>query len=388
MLLNQDLIQEIRGWLFGKALPFWAEAGVDRDFGGFIEDLSFDGSDAGLPHKRVRVTCRQIYAFSHAKLLGWADGAALIDDGADYLVTRAWQGEDRGFARLLERDGSVSDPTADLYEQAFALFAFAYAFQATQNRDYLQWAHKTLDFIEAHLRDREGEGFWHNAARSGHRQQNPHMHLTEACLAAYDASGDQRFSDTGKDLIALFESRFCNPETGVLTEFFEPDWSAANGEKGRIVEPGHQFEWAWILQNARVRFGAGRAEIISTLTGHAEKHSLNPKTGAVMNSIDIAGRPLDAGSRSWPNTERIKAAIALYELSGDNPAPVVEETSRLLLDRYLSSAPGGFDIPEGAWIDAFDADAKPVSERIPASILYHMLLAFSEVLRLQDSASA
>ena len=388
MLFDQDLIREICDWLFGKALPFWAEAGVDRRFGGFIEELSFDGSDAGLPHKRVRVTCRQVYAFSHAKLLGWTDGAMLIDSGADYLTTRAWQGEDKGFARLLNRDGSVLDPIADLYEHAFAIFAFAYAYKATQNSDYLQWAHKTLDFIEAHLRDHDGEGFWHNAERSGHRQQNPHMHLTEACLAAYDASGDQRFSETGKDLIALFENRFCDPETGVLTEFFEPDWSAAKGEKGRIVEPGHHFEWAWILQNTRARFGAGRAETIGALAGYAEKHGLNPKTGAVMNSIDIAGRPLDAGSRSWPNTERIKAAIALYELSGDDPARVVEETSRLLLDRYLSSTPGGFAIPEGAWIDAFDGDARPVSERIPASILYHMLLAFSEVLRVQDGAAA
>lgn len=388
MLFDENLIQEIRGWLFGKALPFWAEAGVDREYGGFIEALDFDGSDAGLPHKRVRVTCRQLYAFSYARLLGWTDGAALIDDGADYLVAKAWQGDDMGFARLLNRDGSVADSTADLYEHAFALFAFSYAYKATRNPEYLQWAYKTLDFIEAHLRDREGEGFWHNATRSGHRQQNPHMHLTEAGIAAYDASGDARFSDLGRELVALFETRFCDPETGVLTEFFEPDWSAAKGDKGRITEPGHQLEWAWILQNARARFGAGRAETIGALVGHAERHGLNAATGAVMNSIDARGRPIDAGSRSWPNAERIKAAVALYELNREPPAKVVEETSRLLLDRYLSSAPGIIDIPEGAWIDAFDGDAKPVSERIPASILYHMLLAFSEVLRVHDDAAA
>ena len=388
MMFDPELTQDIRDWLFGKALPFWVEAGVDRQYGGFIEELDFDGSDAELPHKRVRVTCRQIYAFSHASLLGWRDGAHLVDDGAEYLLDKAWQGEDKGFARRLARDGAVLDPTADLYEQAFALFAFAYAYKATQNADYLQWAHKTLDFVETHLRDRDGEGFWHNSTRSGHRQQNPHMHLTEACLAAHDASGDARFSDLGKELVALFERRFLNPETGVLTEFYERDWSVAAGEKGRIVEPGHQLEWAWILQNARARFGAGRAEPIRRLVNHAEAHGINPGTGAMMNSITPDGRPIDAGSRSWPSTERIKAAVALYELGGDDPTKVVEETSRLLLDRYLSSAPGIIEIPEGAWIDAFDGEGKPVSERIPASILYHILLAFAEVLRLQGNTAA
>ena len=387
MLFDPDLIKDIRDWLFTKSLPFWVEAGVDRKFGGFVEELDFDGSDAGLPYKRVRVTCRQIYAFSHASLLGWTDGAHLIDYGAQYLVDKAWQGGDAGFAFRLARSGEVSDPTADLYEQAFTIFAFAYAYKATQNTDYLQWAHKTLDFVEKHLRDRDGEGFWHNSRRAGHRQQNPHMHLTEACLAAYDASGDARFSGLAKELIALFERRFCDPATGFLREFFEADWSPAKGDEGRIVEPGHQYEWAWILQNARAGIGAGRAETIRALVSCAETHGLNPATGAIMNRIDIDGRPLDAGSRSWPNTERIKAAIALYELGGGDPAAVVEKTSRLLLKRYLSSAPGLIDIPEGAWIDAFDGVGEPIAERIPASILYHVLLAFAEVLRLQENAA-
>lgn len=388
MLLDPTLTAQIRDWLFSKALPFWAEAGVDRRFGGFIEELDFSGADAALPHKRVRVTCRQIYAFSQASLLGWTHGAHLIDDGAAYLVDKAWQGEDGGFARTLARNGTVADPTADLYEQAFALFAFAYAYKATGNADYAQWAHKTMDFIEAHLRDADGEGFWHASDRAGHRQQNPHMHLAEACLAGFDATGEARFAERGREVIALFENRFFDRKTGVLHEFFKRDWSVAEGEDGRIVEPGHQLEWAWLLQNAHARLGAGRAQPVRALIGYAERRGVNPKTGAVMNRIDRDGAPIDAGSRSWPNTERIKAALALYELDGEDPSPVVEKTARLLFERYLRSAPGLIEIPQGAWIDAFDGEGRPVSERIPASILYHLTLAFAEVLRLEEASAA
>ncbi len=42
-------------------------------------------------------------------------------------------------------------------------------------------------------------------------------------------------------------SHFIDAETGGLREFFKADWTPYDGEKGRIMEPGHQFEWAWLL---------------------------------------------------------------------------------------------------------------------------------------------
>jgi mannose-6-phosphate isomerase len=38
-----------------------------------------------------------------------------------------------------------------------------------------------------------------------------------------------------------------HPETGSLREFFDGDWNPLASDEGRIVEPGHQFEWAWLL---------------------------------------------------------------------------------------------------------------------------------------------
>jgi mannose/cellobiose epimerase-like protein (N-acyl-D-glucosamine 2-epimerase family) len=44
--------------------------------------------------------------------------------------------------------------------------------------------------------------------------------------------------------------------------------------------------------------------------------------------------------------------------------------------------------PDGAWIDAFDADARPTVSTVPASTLYHVFLAFAEVLRLAPKLTA
>lgn len=50
----------------------------------------------------------------------------------------------------------------------------------------------------------------------------------------------------------------------------------------------------------------------------------------------------------------------------------------LLMDRYLAHT------PRGAWIDAFDAEGNSIVKTIPASTLYHVFLAFAEVLRVSD----
>ena len=65
--------------MFESALPLWGDAGLDRKRGGFLEELGLDGRPTAASFKRTRVTARQIYAFSHASLLGWGPGDALAE---------------------------------------------------------------------------------------------------------------------------------------------------------------------------------------------------------------------------------------------------------------------------------------------------------------------
>ncbi len=54
----------------------------------------------------------------------------------------------------------------------------------------------------------------------------------------------------------------------------------------------------------------------------------------------------------------------------------------LLFSKYLAVE------PRGAWMDQFDGDGRPIAKAVPASILYHFFLCFSEVLRLEPRLSA
>ena len=368
----------IRSWLFETALPLWAERGVDRENGGFVERLTLNGADAEIAFKRTRVTARQVYVFSHAATLGWERGNELASHGVDCLMQRAWQGPDKGFARTLTRTGELLDATPDLYDHAFVLFAFALRHRATRDAASLAWMHTTLDYIEAHMRHPGGLGYWHAIPAKGWRQQNPHMHLTEACLAAFEATGETRFADTAAQLIDLFRTRFFDLRSETLAEYFTDDWSRAPGEDGRVVEPGHQMEWTWILNAARKLLGIDTLSEMRALVGFAERYGVDPASAAVYNSVRDDGAPLDRGSRTWPNTERMKAAIAVWELDGVDPWPVIGSTWQLLSRRYLATEPAGL------WSDAFDADGHGTERTVPASTLYHIFLAFAEVLRISE----
>jgi len=366
--------------MFRAALPWWAANGLDLTNGGYVEQMTMDGRDAAVPFKRTRVTARQIYVFSHAHILGFKKGLDLAKHGVEFLVSKTWLGPDKGFARRLTREGAVLDPTPDLYDLAFVLFAFSWFYRASKDKAARDWMHRTTDFIETHLRRPEGEGFNHQLPPAGWRQQNPHMHLTEACLAAYEATGEERFAGLVRELADLFETRFFDARTGTLAEYFTDTLKRAPGEEGRITEPGHQFEWAWILNSCRKLLRLDLGDTIRASAAFAEKHGIDQESCATFNQVRDDGTPIDKGSRTWPNTERIKAALALYELDGTDPSPVVRTSGSLLLERYLANT------PHGTWVDAFDASGKPVVDTIPASTLYHVFLAFAEVLRVSDAA--
>lgn len=366
---------EVRRWLFEEAAPFWARVGLDTAQGGYHETLDFAGAPGVSGIKRVRVVARQIYVYSHAEMLGFADGTRVADHGMRFLTAQAWQGAG-GWARVLAPDGAVRDATPDLYDHAFVLFALAWRFRATGDEEARRFAFQTLDVIDARFRHLGGEGFWNALPPEGPRQQNPHMHLLEASLAAFEAFGDERFATLANELTALFERRLFDPVTGTLAEFFNDDWSRAPGDVGRRVEPGHHFEWAWILNDRQRLLGGDMTPHIKALVDFAERHGIS-SAGFTVDAVRDDGAVVEGGSRTWPNTERIKGHLALFERTGRDPSAPVAQATRLLLDRY-------FDVPvRGGWMDRFDADGQGIAKDMPTSTFYHVFLAFAELLRLE-----
>ena len=361
-----------RGWMFGQALPFWAGTGKDAPGLGVHEALRLDGSPAGLPFKRMRVQARQLYAFSHAALLGWAPGRAVADDVYGFM-TRHGARADGAWARRLHPDGVVLDGAADLYDLAFVLFALAWYARLTRSEAPLAQARRTLDWIAHHMP--HPPAGYHNALpwEDGPRQQNPHMHLLEAVLALHETSGDPYYADHARGLVALFRRHLFDPATGTLGEFFAPDWTPAPGNAGTHIEPGHHLEWAWLLdQHERLTGDEAGAEI-ALLYDFALRHGVDPATGLVWDAVGRDGAPRLRSFRLWPQTEALKAHVALARRGDADALARVAPTVRAIGARFLQGC-----VP-GAWTDQLDAAGAPASRAIPTSSFYHVFMAYAEL---------
>jgi mannose/cellobiose epimerase-like protein (N-acyl-D-glucosamine 2-epimerase family) len=373
------LPSDARQWLVDTALPFWGTIGVDHEQGGFVERLQWDGAPDLAADKRVRVQARQIYVFSHASLLGLMPaGAVVAGQGYDFLMRHACpDGVAKGFVRSLSREGSVRDATRDTYDHAFILFAFSWYYRATRNDDVRAAIMATGDAIWRLLRHPGGHGFVVDTKVGDALHQNPHMHLFEAVLAAHEATGEPVFLDRAHELFALFRDRMFDPELGVLREYYDGDWRPAPGDAGRIVEPGHHCEWVWLLKRYADRIGEPLCPEASRLQDFADRHG-RPDGNLLCDELWIDGSVKKAHTRSWPQTEALKARIALAEIDGTMPAPTAEAIAGALFDDFL-----GKPLP-GAWIDWIDADGRPLVDAIPASTLYHVFLGLSEYLRSES----
>lgn len=364
---------QLCSWLCDAAYPLWSTAGVDPA-GGFHERLDQNGRPLAEP-RRSRVNPRQAYCFAMAPSLGWrGDSARLITHALDYFVAR-YQRTDGLFRTLVAADGSPLDDRALLYDQAFALLAFNVAGAGGVSRGERERQSLELHSLVMKYMKREGQGFESGVPASLPLQSNPHMHLFEAALAGCEVCSEGSLWKPLSDQLAeLALTKFVDPQTGALREFFDENWNPAPGTPGRIVEPGHQFEWAWLLLRwggaKHVRARAAALKLIDI----GETHGV--RNGLATNSLLDDFSPHDAGARLWPQTERLKAAAIAARLTGEARYLSMAVAAADGLLRYL-------DCPTpGLWYDRIDAQGNLVDEPAPASSFYHLVAAIAEISAL------
>ncbi len=362
-----------RAWLFDHALPFWAGPGHDGTAA--REHLRLDGSPADVGFTRMRVQARQIYVFSQAALLGWPQGEALARRGHDF-ISRRGERPQGGWARRLSPAGEVLDDAIDLYDQAFVLFALAWLHRLTGAPEVAAQARRTTDWITGHMRAPHG-GF-HNVipVDDAPRQQNPHMHLLEAMLALHESTGEPAYVAVAHELAALFKRHLLDPATGTLGEFFAPDWSPAAGAAGDHVEPGHHYEWVWLLDRYERLTGASATTEIERLYRFAVRHGADPRNGLVIDVVGRDGAVRQASARLWPQTEALKAHAVMARRGEAGADARATQAARNLLTRFFR---GG---PAGAWTDQLDARGEATADKIPTSSFYHVMMGFTELDRL------
>lgn len=377
LMLTREIIEaqnRSRAWLFDDAAPLWSTVGV-LDDGMFAEKIHLDGRAAVELPRRLRVQARQIYSFCAIGQLGWSGPWREIVSRALDNVLHNGRREDGLFVHLFDPSGIVSDTSLDLYDHAFGLFALAHAGTALGRPDALLAANQIFAEMSKSWERPEG-GYWEGVKTPcPPYRQNPHMHMFEATRANYAASGDPLWRDAADRLRGLFERHFRDPASGAVTEFFAVDWSRLADETGAIVEPGHCLEWAWLFDENYDDDGA--KAIADGLISFARRYGICDRRGVAINEVMLDGSIKDADARLWPQTERLKAAVARYKRTRE-PAEADEIVSAYLgLELYFDTA------TRGLWYDRMKIDGSFIEEAAPASSFYHIVCSIVELLSLK-----
>ena len=374
------LSRRLDDWLDVSALPLWWSLGADHQWGGYHDCLSLTGRPVVGP-RRARVQMRQVYVYAAAGASGW-NGPWLqaMEHGLAFFEGR-FRRSDGLFRSAVNDRGAPIDDAAMLYDQAFALLGWATGARVTLRPDFEAKATELLAVIRSERRCPAG-GFFESGERTN--QSNPHMHMLEAALAWMEAGGGPAWEAFAREIVDLALSRFVDAERGYVREFFDRQWRPAPGEMGRLVEPGHQFEWAWLLGRWSKLVGDPTALETAIALFQNGVSGVDPHRGVAVDALNDDLQVRSSQARLWPQTERLKAALLLAELDPVRgriyEAHAVAAARSLLL--YL-----GAPVP-GVWRDKLFADGSWKDEPAPASSLYHIACAVWELRRTQTETTS
>jgi len=300
-----------------------------------------------------------------------------------------------GYAwQLAWRDGAVErviDSTNHCYGLAFVLLAYSHGLRAGVS-ECSPWVAETWNLMEKHfwepsrgLYADEADAQWHVRP---YRGQNANMHACEALIAAFEATGEQRYLDRAELVAGSITERQAALAGGLVWEHYHEDWSVDwdynKNDRTNIFrpwgfQPGHLTEWAKLLvQLHRHRANPGHVGRAAHFFDVALSTAWDEKHGGIAYGFAPDRSICDGEKYHWVQAESLAAAAFLAEATG-------EQKYWTWYERLWSYCWAHFvDHQYGAWFRILGADNRKITnEKSPAGkVDYHDMGACHDILDL------
>lgn len=374
-------------WFFGAFLTRWIEQARDHRHGGYFDTLDANGEPVADAPKTVLAQARLLYTFAHLAELSDDDRFRAAVAEALAVLPR-FRKPNGLYCRALTREGGASgeagDGVARSYDQSFVILALSTWQKISPSAATAAELEACWSAIEANLRDsltgllvEDDSVFAPAASDAPMRAQNPHMHLYEAALQAFETSGETRWLERAAALREVALAHFFDPQSGTITEFLAPDLSVHPGKAGRRREIGHQCEWAWLLRREMTLGGkADLTGIVAALEGFALGRGFapsGPMEGAAFDAVSADGEVMEASFLLWPQTEAIKMHATRHLAGEAEAADAGRHLMTLMFERYFRDRP--------IFVNQLDGEGGTLWPEALSRLLYHIVLALTEGAR-------
>ncbi len=310
-------------------LAFYRNTAFDPS-GGFFHFFLDDGQIYDRDTRHLVSSTRLVFNYAQAHLrYGDEEYQRWARHGFDYLLSHH-QHSSGHF--IWQRNGShIEDGRAMAYGHAFVLLAGAWA-----HRLKLPKAEALItsvwDFMEEYFYEAEHHAYADERDESlktlsDYRGQNANMHSVEACLAAYEATSDQKFFNRADLIAKKFTVTLAAMADGQVWEHYDLNWKqdwTYNIDKPDDLfkpwgfQPGHQLEWAkLLLQLERHHPSDWRVDVAIRLYSKAMEYGWDKEYGGLVYGYAPDKSFADATKYFWVQAEAIAAAWRLYSLTGD-----------------------------------------------------------------------
>lgn len=352
------------------------------------------------------------FVFTYANAYRHFEDAAYLEgcEHALRFIEQVHAKPDGGYAWLLHFGGqsaTVLDDSNHCYGLAFVLLAYAHALKIK-----LEGAAHGLKNVFAVLEER----FWQpefglyadeapaNWELSPYRGQNANMHMCEALLAAWDATGDElylkRAYTLAKNIVQRQASLACPlaPIPNRIWEHYHADWSIDWGYNRHDptnlfrpwgFQPGHSTEWAKLLLLLECHADMLQEQGLSTdwllpqaqaLFDEAVLRSWDSSHGGLCYGFAPHGEVCDSDKYHWVQAETLAAAAMLARRLGYPPG---QGPYWVWYEKILSYVNRHFiDREHGAWYRILNRQNQRYNdEKSPAGkVDYHNMGALYSVL--------
>ena len=389
-------------FLRGHALHtmgFYHPNAVDPS-GGFFHFLMDDGTVYDAHTRHLVSSTRLVYTYAMAWRT-WRQESHWqgLEHAFNFLKQAHRNPNTGGYAWVLQwrnAQATVDDDTNHAYGLAFVLLAHAHAHMAGLPQAHAGIA-ETFDLLEQHFWE-PTHGLYADEADANwtlrpYRGQNANMHLCEALLAAFDATGETRYLERAQLLADHICIRQAALADGLVWEHYhanwQVDWDYNRHDSSNIFrpwgyQPGHLTEWAKLLLLLDER--RPRADLLPRAQAFfdaAMAKAWDAEHGGLFYGFAPDGSICDAHKYFWVQAETLAAAVRLAVAQQSVGQSELAEQCWASYDRLWAYAWEHFvDHEHGAWWRILSADNRKLSaEKSPAGkVDYHTMGACHHVL--------